>query len=200
MRSARGLPLLVGLEVDFLPGAMESMANVLDDYPFDVLLGSVHWLDAWLFDAYGDPVFAQPWQDRDINHIYRDDIDAVAELSDCGLVDVLAHVDVIKVAGHRPVDVDDFEHQMAAVIINAGLAVEISSAGLRKHAAEHYPSAGLLGRVVSAGADLTTASDAHSVEQIGSDFDELRAALRGLGVTELVTFTRRQRVTVPVSP
>lgn len=195
-----GLPLLVGLEVDFLPGAMEAMADVLADYPFDVLLGSVHWLDAWLFDAYGDPVFAQPWRDRGIGDVYQDYIEAVAELAGCGLVDVLAHPDVIKVAGHRPADVDDYECQLAEVITSADFAVEFSSAGLRKNAAEHYPSAGLLRQIVNGGADLTTASDAHAVEQIGFRFDELRTALHHLQVTELLTFKGRRRVTVPISP
>jgi len=32
-----GLPILLGLEVDYLPGAMSAMSKVLDDYPFDVL-------------------------------------------------------------------------------------------------------------------------------------------------------------------
>ncbi|MEL7208960.1 MAG: PHP domain-containing protein, partial [Actinomycetota bacterium] len=62
----RGLPLLVGLEVDWWPGADRAMAAVLDDYPFDVLLGSVHWIDEWLFDAYDTPAFARRRQRQDL--------------------------------------------------------------------------------------------------------------------------------------
>ena len=196
---SRGLPVLVGLEVDYLPGAMDAMATVLADYPFDILLGSVHWLDAWLFDAYGTPAFAQPWRTREVGDIYQEYIDAVAELARFGLVDVLAHPDVIKVAGHRPANLEDYERQLAEVIISADLAVELSSAGLRKLAAEPYPSGELLRQVLSAGVSLTTASDAHSVDQIGWRFDDLSSALHQLKVTELVTFERRCTVTVPVS-
>ncbi len=65
-----GLPVLIGLEVDYLPGAMPAMAAVLADYPFDVLLDSVHWLDEWLFDAYGTPAFAEQWDQRDVDDVY----------------------------------------------------------------------------------------------------------------------------------
>ncbi len=48
---AAGLPVVIGLEVDYVPGRMEKVAALLKAYPFDVLLGSVHWIGAWLFDA-----------------------------------------------------------------------------------------------------------------------------------------------------
>lgn len=195
----RGLPVLVGLEVGHLPGATDAMAAVLADYPFDVLLGSVHWLDAWLFDAYDTPAFAREWQTRAVDEVYRDYIAAVGELATSGLVDVLAHPDLVKVTGHRPSNADDVEGRLAEVITGADVAVEVSSAGLRKPAGELYPSEGLLGRLVSAGVPLTTASDAHSVEQIGAGFHDLRTALRRHEISELVTFQRRRRATVPVA-
>ena len=44
---AAGLPVILGLEVDYYPGKMDHVARLLDGYPFDVLLGSVHWLGSW---------------------------------------------------------------------------------------------------------------------------------------------------------
>jgi len=46
-----GLPVVAGLEVDYFPDQMDQVAALLGNYPFDVLLGSVHWIGAWLFDA-----------------------------------------------------------------------------------------------------------------------------------------------------
>lgn len=189
-----GLAVLVGLEVDFFPGAMQAMAAVLDDYPFDILLGSVHWLDEWLFDTYENDAFARRWVERDVDGVFAQYVDSVLELVDSGVTDVLAHLDVIKVAGHRAPRLAEHEDRLVRGLAKADVIVEFSSAGLRKPAAETYPSLRLLDALVEAGIGLTTASDAHSVEQIGFGFDTLAEALDARGIAELTTFSRRERV------
>jgi histidinol-phosphatase (PHP family) len=188
----RGLPVLVGLEVDHLPGADTAVAEVLAPYPFDLLLGSVHWLGPWLFDAYGDPVFAAEWERRPVGDVWDAYGDAVVEMAASGLIDVVAHVDVIKVAGHRPANRTTWEDRIATALAGAGVAVEVSSAGWRKPADEPYPSATLLARLHAAQVPFTTASDAHEVNRIGDRFADLREVLRATGVDALTTFERRR--------
>lgn len=190
-----GLPILVGLEVDHLPGATEAMSTVLAEYPFDVLLGSVHWLDEWLFDAYGTEAFAARWNDRDLDEVFAQYVDAVLDLAASGTVDVLAHLDVIKVAGHRAPRLAEHEARLVEGLAQTDIAIEFSSAGFRKPVADTYPSASLLDGLLAAGLPLTTASDAHRVEQIGAGFDVLRRALDERGVHGLATFRRRRRHT-----
>ena len=187
----RGLPLLVGLEVDHLPGADAEVSALLDRYPFDVLLGSVHWLDAWLFDAYGDPVFAAEWDRRSIDDVWDDYVDAVVELAESGRVDVLAHLDVLKVTGRRPADGTPFDDRLVAALARTGVVVEVSSAGWRKPVDEPYPSPGLVTRLYEAGVRFTTASDAHEPALIGDRFADLTALLRAAGVTEVTVFEGR---------
>jgi len=187
-----GLPILVGLEVDYLPGAMTAMAAVLDEYPFDVLLGSVHWLDEWLFDDYGTEVFANQWKTRDTSAVYTQYVDSILDLATSGVVDVLAHLDVIKVAGYRPSDLYDHEDRLVAGLAKTNMVVELSSAGLTKPGAETYPSDRLFGALVKAGVDITTASDAHTPDKIGTSYDELTRVLRSHDVTTLTTFKRRE--------
>ena len=159
-----GLPILIGMEVDYLPGAMNAMARVLDDYPFDVLLGSVHWLDDWLFDAYDNETFAQPWSDRDIDLVFAQYVDSVIDLARSGIVDVLAHLDLIKVAGHRAQRLDEHEARLVEGVAGTDVVIEFSSAGFRKPVNETYPSAPLLDALLAAGMDLTTASDGHAIQ------------------------------------
>jgi histidinol-phosphatase (PHP family) len=189
---ARGLPILVGLEVDHLPGANEAIRDLLGAYPFDVLLGSVHWLGAWLFDAYGDPTFAREWERRSIDVAWDAYVDAVVDLTEAGHVDVIAHVDVIKVAGHVPADRATREDRLVAALATSGVVVEVSSAGWRKPVGEPYPSPRLLERLQAAGVPFTTASDAHEASLLGDRFDELSRVLRASGVDTLTTFERRQ--------
>jgi histidinol-phosphatase (PHP family) len=188
----RGLPLLIGIEVDRIPGAIEPMAQLLDDYPFDVRLGSVHWLGSWLIDDYGNPSFAREWATRSTDDVWRQYIDAIDELAMSGMVDVLAHLDVVKVAGRRPDDVTAHEDRLAQIVVASGLAVEVSSAGWRKPCDEFYPSPTLLDRLVSAGVPLTTASDAHTLGHLGWGYDRLAVELDRRGVTELTSFDRRR--------
>lgn len=195
---ARGLPLLVGLEVDHLPGMNDALAGLLRGYPFDVLLGSVHWIDDWLFDAYDDAVFAAEWDRRPADAVWEAYVDAVVELLGVGAVDVVAHVDVVKVAGRRPSDPARHERRLCEAIAASGVAVEVSSAGLRKPAGELYPSPSLLAMLHEAGVALTTASDAHRREQLGAGFGVLASALREIGVTEVTTFDRRVRRPIPL--
>lgn len=195
-----GLPLLVGLEVDYLPGAVEAMRAVIDEYPFDVLLGSVHWLDEWLFDAYDNEAFAGRWVERDVDDVFAQYVDHVLALVESGIADVLAHVDVIKVAGHVAGRLEEHEARLVDGLADAGVVVELSSAGLRKPVADTYPSANLLDELLAAGVGLTTASDAHTVGQVGSGFDVLRRELRAREVTELTTFRRRERRPYPLTP
>ncbi len=189
---SRGLPLLVGIEVDRIPGTLEAMATVLDEYPFDIRLGSVHWLGSWLFDDYGTPTFAREWERRETSAVWTAYVDAIEELASSGMVDVLAHVDVVKVAGHRPDDIDAHEARLAAVVASSGLVVEVSSAGWRKPVDEMYPSPRLLDRFVEAGVRFTTASDAHRPEHLAWEYRRLGAELTRRGVTELTSFDRRQ--------
>ena len=192
----RGLPLLVGLEVDYLTGANDAIAELLAAYPFDVLLGSVHWLDAWLFDAYDSPVFAAEWDRRVVDDVWNAYVDAVSDLARSGQVDAIAHIDVIKVAGRRPADVAGYEDRLCAAIAQSDVAVEVSSAGWRKPANEPYPSLRLLQSLRAAGVPLTTASDAHSADQLGYRFDDLAAVLDRAGVDTLASFERRSRLLV----
>lgn len=187
-----GLPILVGLEVDHLPGTTEAMRSVLDDYPFDVLLGSVHWLDEWLFDAYDNEVFAGRWAERDLDAVFEQYVDHVLDLAGTGLVDVLAHVDVIKVAGHRAPRLAEIEARLVDGLAEAQVVIELSSAGLRKPVADTYPGASLFDDLVAAGLRFTTASDAHTAEQVGLGFDVLADRLDDCAIGQLTTFRRRR--------
>ena len=194
----RGLPILVGLEVDHLPGTAAAMDAVLADYPFDVLLGSVHWLGPWLFDDYGTPAFADQWDTRDVDEVWGIYVDEILELAASGRVDVLAHLDLVKVAGRRPADVEPHHRRLVAGLADTSVAVEISTAGWLKPAAELYPAPGLLSDLHRAGVSFTTASDAHTSDRIGQRYDDLTQVLAEVGITELVTFRRRERRPYPL--
>jgi histidinol-phosphatase (PHP family) len=195
---AAGLPVVLGLEVDYYPGRMDRVAALLDGYPFDVLLGSVHWLGAWGFDNWEEPAFAAEWDRRPVEAVWRSYTTALEELAASGACDVLAHPDLCKVTGRVPAVPDEFYDRMAEAAASSGMAAEVSSAGLRKPVGEAYPAPALLARFRARDVPVTTASDSHGAGDVGFAVADMRALLADAGYEELASFRDRKAAAVPV--
>lgn len=190
---AAGLPVVVGMEVDYYPGRMDKVAALLDGYPFDVLLGSVHWLGTWMFDDLESAVSAGEWDSRRIEDVWDAYTRALEELAASGAVDVLAHPDLCKVSGRRPKVPEEWYDRMASAAASCGVAAEVSSAGWRKPAAEPYSPPALLVRLRAAGVAVTTASDAHRLVEVADRSADLRAMVAAAGYSQLCAFSCRRR-------
>ena len=181
---AAGLPVVLGLEVDYYQDRMDDVADLLDGYPFDVLLGSVHWLGTWRFDVLGDPQVLAEWDHRDIDQVWDEYTRAMEELGASGVCDVFAHPDLVKIAGRvaRPSPTSSTTGSPRRPCAS-GMAAELSSAGWRKPVGEEYPAPPLLRRFVDRGVPLTTASDAHTLPDVAERADDLRGLLTAAGVS-----------------
>jgi histidinol-phosphatase (PHP family) len=190
-----GLPVLIGIEMDWLPDRRDEIAAVLDAHPFDVVLGSIHWLDKLAIDDPDDPaadhIAAEEVWDR-----YLEELAAAAA---SGLYDVLAHPDLPKVFGHRfPSTFAGRLDDLVAAIADSGVAIECSSAGLRKPVRELYPDPDWLARFRAAGVPATLSSDAHTPEDVARDYPTAVAALRGAGYETITRFHRREATQVTI--
>jgi histidinol-phosphatase (PHP family) len=193
---AEGLPVVLGMEVDHYAGRMDVVGELLAGYPFDVLLGSVHWIGSWGLDNGFDPVMVAEWDHRSVESVWDTYTEALEELAASGACDVLAHPDLCKIMGHRPAVPDEWHDRMAEAAARCGLAAEVSSAGLRKPVGEAYPAPALLARFAAAGVPFTTASDAHRLDQVAECRDELRDLLATVGCTTLQAYRGRTPRTV----
>ncbi|MGH9101911.1 MAG: PHP domain-containing protein [Acidimicrobiales bacterium] len=188
-----GLPVRLGLEVDYYPGRMDKVAGLLAGYPFDVLLGSVHWLGTWMFDDLSDARAMAEWDIRGAEWAWAAYTEALCELASTGTCDVLAHPDLAKVTGRRPARPLELYDRMAEAAASSSMAAEVSSAGWRKPAAEAYPAPDLLARFCALGVPITTASDAHRLGDVGDRMRDLRPLVDAAGYRELATFDSRRR-------
>jgi len=188
---AEGLPVVLGLEVDYYEHHMDEVARLLAGYPWDVLLGSVHWVGSWGFDNFEEGAFAREWDSRAIDDVWEAYTRSLEELAASGTCDVLAHPDLCKISGKRPDAPDEFHHRMAEAARRAGMAAEVSSAGWRKPVAEAYPSPSLLRTFREAGVPVTTASDAHKLERVAERRDDIRALLVDAGYDSLQAYEGR---------
>jgi histidinol-phosphatase (PHP family) len=78
------------------------------------------------------------------------------------------------------------------------VAIEVSTAGLRKPVGEIYPAPAFLEMCLEAGRPVALSSDAHVPDQLGHRYEEAVEMLKGMGVSEIADFERRQRRMVPL--
>lgn len=191
-----GLPVALGLEVDFFPDTIDAVLELLEPYPFDFLIGSVHWIGGWAVDY---PPSYYEFARRGVRRAYEDYFAIERQLAASGAVDVLAHVDVVKKTGarldHPPLEL---YAGVVAAAVESDTAVEVSSAGWHQRAEECYPAPSFLRMFADAGVPITLASDAHYAHQVGRDRDRLVAVARKAGYTERVRFEGRVRSLVPL--
>ena len=83
-------------------------------------------------------------------------------------------------------------------IAESGIAVEVSTAGLRKKAGEIYPAPAFLEMALDAGAKVALSSDAHRPQDVGAGYEQALELLGELGVDELAVFERRTRRMEPL--
>ncbi len=193
--------LRLGIEADFVPGREEPLAALLDARDWDYVVGSVHFLGEGAH-ALDHPDYDIWSQGQSPDEVWTQYFQWLGEAARTGLFDILAHPDLVKHWGDdrpRPDgDLRRFYELAIDGIAESGVAVELSTAGLRKPIAELYPATGFLEMVLEAGNPVALSSDAHTAEDLGHGYDKAVELLSGLGVRELAVFERRQRRLEPI--
>jgi histidinol-phosphatase (PHP family) len=187
--------LKVGIEADFVPGREDRMATLLAAREWDYVVGSVHFL--------GDESVDHPdfdiWDHR-AHHpddVWRRYFETLGEAARSGMFDVLAHPDLVKLwGGRRPRpdgDLRRFYELAMDGIAESQIAIEVSTAGLRKPVGELYPDAAFLEMCLDAGCPVSLSSDAHAPDELGHGYEQALELLQRVGVTQLAVFSGRER-------
>jgi histidinol-phosphatase (PHP family) len=191
--------LKLGIEADFVPGREDRMAELLAGRDWDYVVGSIHFVGdgALDYDKY-DVWTGASSPDK----VWRTYFEMLGELALSGQFDVLAHPDLVKHWGDerpRPERDPRYFYEMAMEgIAESGIAVEVSTAGLRKPVGRIYPDRAFLEMVVDAGNPIALSSDAHVPDQLGHAYDRALELLDDVGVGELCVFERRERRLEPI--
>jgi histidinol-phosphatase (PHP family) len=176
------------------------MANLLDAREWDYVVGSVHFLGDQALDIRGE---FDIWRSNSPEKVWTRYFETLGEAARTGMFDVLAHPDLVKVWGQgspRP-EGDPRRYYERAIdgIVEGNVAIEVSTAGLRKPVAELYPSRAFLEMCLEAGLPVALSSDAHRPEQLGYEYERAVEWLANVGVSELAVFERRKRRLEPLS-
>ena len=190
------LEIRVGIEVDYLPETLQQVSEMLEGLTLDYVMGSVHFLDGWGFD---DPRYVGGYRGRDIRALWERYFQLLGDAAESGKFDVMAHPDLIKKFGYRPSgEVSDIYRRCLDRLAEAGVVVEVNTAGLRKPVGEIYPAEEFLRMCLEREIPVTLGSDAHAPGEVGADFAAAAAMLRRVGYRELTVFRRRARSSIPL--
>jgi histidinol-phosphatase (PHP family) len=179
--------VLLGIEADYRPDTVDRVADLLASYPFDYVIGSVHFLGEWGFD---DPRRLAGLAERSVEEIYTEYFELVGQAAETGLFTIMGHLDLVKKFGHRPErPLTQAVDELAARLTRAGVTAEINTAGLRRPVREMYPAADVLQALQRHGVQITFGSDAHAPTEVGTDFALAAAFARDCGFSHYVSFT-----------
>jgi histidinol-phosphatase (PHP family) len=195
--------LRLGIEADFVPGREDRTANLLEACPLDYVVGSVHFLADGALDMDEHSVWSSnPSHPRSVEEIWLRYFQTVGESARSGLFDIIAHPDLVKIWGdpeRTPAgDLRRYYEPAVEGIAEAGVAVEVSTAGLRKPVGEIYPAPAFLEMCVDAGVPVVLSSDAHHPQDVGAGYEQALELLGGLNVRELCVFEGRTRRLEPI--
>lgn len=183
--------ILFGIEADYYEGCERFLQDWLPRQDFDLVLGSVHYINNWGFD---NPEERHVWDSVDVKTTWSTYFALIGKLADSRLANAVGHLDLPKKFGHRPSDRDLKEMAQPALdrVAQAGMAIEINSSGLRRQVHEIYPSSLLLALAQERDIPICFGSDAHRPEEVGWQFDAALALARSVGYTHAVQYRHQQ--------
>jgi len=189
----------LGVEADYFPENEAQVREALAPYPWDYVIGSVHFVDGFAVDSAPEPWEALSPSERD--DVFRGYWARVEGLARSGNYDFVGHLDLPKKFGFAPqVDLGDAIARALDAIAAAGMAIEINTAGALKPCREFYPSRGLLAECHRRGIPLLINADAHAPEHLAWEFDAARRLAWEVGYRSLVRYERRRPIPYPLAP
>lgn len=187
-----GLPIRLGLEVDYLEGGESWIEELSRQADFDYLIGSVHYIARdWAVD---DPKYIFKFTKGSVDEIWAMYFRLYEKAIRSGFFDFMAHPDLPKKFGHRPRgDLRRYYEPVVQALADTGTAFEINTAGLLKDVREMYPAREFLELARSADVPLLINSDAHAPGEVGADFKKAEKLAREAGYGETLYFEKRKR-------
>ena len=192
----RGKPVKTGIEVCNF-NDQKAVGEILDRYPFDYRIGSVHFLKGW---AYDSAEIKAEWDERPLQTIYEQYAEEVEHLCAGGHYDALGHPFNIRLFKYLPdFDVTPYLERVAKAMKKADMVVDINTGTRYRYPIEEIsPYPAFMEIAADYGLPIITTSDAHEPEDCGAYIDEAIDYARRFGYTQSVRFSGRDRAMVPL--
>jgi len=186
------LQIKLALEMDFVPGLEGWIEDLAARYPWDYLIGAVHYVsNSWDLD---NPAKVSEWKRRDVFEVWTDYFERLTQAVESGFFEIIAHADLCKKFCFYPAqDCAPLFKRLLEAARKQGMAMELNTAGLRKDCKEIYPSRQIVELAAQIGVPITFGSDAHAPGEVAMNFAEAVQLARSAGYTHCCRFTQRKR-------
>ncbi|NLD63373.1 MAG: histidinol-phosphatase HisJ family protein [Bacteroidales bacterium] len=183
----------MGLEIDYLPNREDVTDRIISSYPFDYIIGSVHYLGDETVDL--GPEF---YMGKDIDLIYENYFNLVCEAASTGLFDIMGHPDLVRIHRYHPeADITHLYSMLASAFEIHNVAFELNTNGRNKPLHDFYPDRHYLQLFAEHGVPVCVNSDAHFPERVGQYFPEGYDLLQRAGYKQMAVFANRERFMIP---
>jgi histidinol-phosphatase (PHP family) len=197
MKNHGNISIKLGIEADYFPGLEDRTRGLLAKYPFDYVLGSLHFLGDWHFSSKAG---RHRYESEDPEEVFPKYFELLGDMIRSGLFDVLAHADALRKETFEPGPGSSKEYvKLASLLSKHEMAIEVNTAGLRRGAGSIYPDRLLLEACGAKGIPVTLGSDAHTPADVGRDFRHAFRLLEEVGIANLAIFEGRKMESRPLS-
>ncbi|WP_249029650.1 PHP domain-containing protein [Tannockella kyphosi] len=162
-----------GLEVCYVPRHENLIRELVQAYPYDFMIGSVHSIDGKLYDM----VFSKEilWQAYDVDAIYKRYYEIIFDLVKSNIFSQLGHVDTVKMFNYYPTyDLTETYHELAKLLVEHHVLAENNS---RCHYKYKHPELGLAPDLMKIlkehEVSFIASSDGHLPKEVGFYLKEL---------------------------
>lgn len=186
------IQIKLGIELDYAQEAEEYLSKFVSKYPFDFVIGSVHYLPAG--NGKHSYLADLDRNNRDANFSFY--FEKIKQAANSGLFDIIAHYDLPKKFWNG-MDERQLEKALKALecIKENQMAIELNTSGLRTVALnETFPGPEIIKAAKDLNIPITLGSDSHSPKEVGSFFDEAFDILREHKIERVSTFKKRERI------
>lgn len=173
------LEVYAGLEIDFQPEEIGRIIDIVDQYPFDAIGSSVHFVNGINVASRREAVSLSSSSEQELVEAYFEKLD---QMLDYDYYDIICHFDVVKKTGRDiPESVAPFIDRIIRKIASKGVAVELNTAGWDHPCQDLYPDLMTVRKMISYGIPLVYSSDAHRPEETGRFFRQATSLMTEIG-------------------
>ncbi|NLK40085.1 MAG: histidinol-phosphatase HisJ family protein [Clostridiales bacterium] len=194
--------LTYGIELSDAAYVPKLARAIIDQYPFDFVLGALHNLnntpDFYYFNY-------EKMGDIQIEHLFAHSLREISEMLNFEGICSLAHLTYMHryvMAAGRNLDINKFTDQIVLIyekMIHKGIALELNTSPLRSGYPHTMPPLELIKLYRSCGGELVTVgSDAHRADHVGAGIKEGYEMLRAVGFRYITVFRNRKPEQKPI--
>lgn len=188
------IDIRMGIEIGLQPHLGDFYHVLINAYPFDFVIGSVHVID------HLDPYYGEYFIGKEDEDAYRQAFEETLENIKVNKdFDVLGHIDYVVRYGKQKAEhysyqkYADILDEIMKELIRQGKGLELNAAGWKYGLGFCHPHPDVLKRYRELGGEIiTVGADGHKPEHIAYDFSKVSAVLKECGFQYYTEFKERK--------